>query len=255
MYFYVSVTSLFALSLSATAVSGAPALDTTSLGEVPFTFTSWIDGMIANPNGNHLSPDEAVDAAYNGSSLQLGKRVWCDVEASHPRTNARDAAYCLDYLTRLHNQGIRCGLASNEYWVVKCQRNNAIIVASKSAAASQSISCGDFARNGGSIFDSCWRSDDTIVGQEIRYGNTNIGPTAAKTVSYRAKTVGYRARHPHLTAWVVDHSYQVVGPAIPCSSILISSLDDVRNMSSSLLSLVLYFPQPKNSSVHCVTLS
>lgn len=89
MYFYVSVTSLFALSLSATAVSGAPALDTTSLGEVPFTFTSWIDGMIANPNGNHLSPDEAVDAAYNGSSLQLGKRVWCDVEASHPRTNVR----------------------------------------------------------------------------------------------------------------------------------------------------------------------
>lgn len=89
MHYFISVPSLFALILSATAVSGAPALDTTSVGEVPFTFTSWVEGMIANPNGNHLSPDEAVDAVYNTSSIQLGKRVWCDVEASHPRTNVR----------------------------------------------------------------------------------------------------------------------------------------------------------------------
>lgn len=58
----------------------------------------------------------------------------------HMCTQARDAAYCLEYLTGLHNQGIRCGLPASEYWQVKCQRNNAIIVASKSAAASQSIS-------------------------------------------------------------------------------------------------------------------
>lgn len=36
---------------------------------------------------------------------------------------------------------------------------------------------GDVARNGGSIFDSCWRADDTIMGQEIKYGNTNIAVT------------------------------------------------------------------------------
>jgi hypothetical protein len=87
MFLSVSVPSLLAVILSDIAASGTPVLDTTSVGEVPCTFTSWIDGMIANPNGNHLSPDEAVDAAYNVSSLQLGKRVWCDVEHSHPRTN------------------------------------------------------------------------------------------------------------------------------------------------------------------------
>jgi hypothetical protein len=51
------ILSLIALSASVAAI---PTTGTTSA--VTFTFAQWIEDIIANPDGNHLSPEEAVAA-------------------------------------------------------------------------------------------------------------------------------------------------------------------------------------------------
>lgn len=44
-----------------------------------FTFSQWIEDIIANPDGDHLSPEQAVAAklAAIESDGSLGKRAWC----------------------------------------------------------------------------------------------------------------------------------------------------------------------------------
>lgn len=87
--FLVSV--LLALSTSAAA---APSTSTST----EFTFVQWIEDIIADPAGDHLSPEEAVAAKNAAMSNTLQKRVNCDqpwgsanvrlpqhAPASHPR--------------------------------------------------------------------------------------------------------------------------------------------------------------------------
>lgn len=51
-----------------------------------FTFVQWVEDIIADPDGNHLSPEEAV-AAKNAAveATPLLKRAYC--EESWPRAN------------------------------------------------------------------------------------------------------------------------------------------------------------------------
>jgi hypothetical protein len=64
--------ALLALS---TSVAAAPSAPTSN----EFTFAQWIEDIIADPTGDHLSPEEAV-AAKNAAvaSNTLGKRINCD---------------------------------------------------------------------------------------------------------------------------------------------------------------------------------
>ncbi|OAK97778.1 hypothetical protein IQ06DRAFT_296081 [Phaeosphaeriaceae sp. SRC1lsM3a] len=158
MYFSVYSLSLFALILSATTISAAPAPDTTSADEAPFTFSSWIDGILADPNGNHLSPHEAV-AAANRTAARLGKRAICDDQANHFQpanvrflsvpyhktcvnvsTQADDASWCLRYIADLHAKGIRCGIGANQFMNNICKHGNAIVTSSKSDPSGQGYS-------------------------------------------------------------------------------------------------------------------
>jgi hypothetical protein len=73
--YYIPALALLILSASVAAV---PTTSKTSV--VPFTFVQWIEDIIANPNGDNLTPDEAVaakNAAYAAAN-QLDKRApWC----------------------------------------------------------------------------------------------------------------------------------------------------------------------------------
>lgn len=75
-----SALPLFALCI---AVIAAPAPADTSL-ETPFTFSSWIEAIIANPSGSHLTAAEAVAVANISQAVATrAKRqrqvfVWCE---------------------------------------------------------------------------------------------------------------------------------------------------------------------------------
>ncbi len=80
----VNLSLLLALSAvaCASAIPTAQAPDTTSTTE-PFSFSTWIEGIIADPDGTHLTPEEAVaakQASVNASTsggLQTRGAAWC----------------------------------------------------------------------------------------------------------------------------------------------------------------------------------
>lgn len=71
-----------ALSACVAAIPDAAACDRAVNSTATFTFSEWIEGIIANPGGEHLTPLEAVEAknvAIAGSpDLPLSKRYNCD---------------------------------------------------------------------------------------------------------------------------------------------------------------------------------
>lgn len=75
--------TIAALTLSA-CVAAIPGARTTST--TPFTFAQWVEDIIADPNGDHLSPEEAV-AAKNAAvaATPIERRANC--EQSWPRAN------------------------------------------------------------------------------------------------------------------------------------------------------------------------
>ena len=71
----------FLPALALTVLSTSVASQPTSQ---PFSFSQWIEDIIADPSAPHLSPYEAVQAAMataNGPSIEernpLTKRAWC----------------------------------------------------------------------------------------------------------------------------------------------------------------------------------
>jgi hypothetical protein len=88
-------TDLFLASLALAPALALPAASTEGEVEV-FSFGKWIDGIIDNPDGDNLTPDEAIaawTASANGTrpaSRSLDKRaplvctegVWCKVRTT-----------------------------------------------------------------------------------------------------------------------------------------------------------------------------
>jgi hypothetical protein len=69
-----TLTTLLAIGYSVVAM---PATTTTTAS---FAFSQWIEDIIADPTGNHLSPEEAVSAKKAAASTvldMLEKRAWC----------------------------------------------------------------------------------------------------------------------------------------------------------------------------------
>jgi hypothetical protein len=75
-------TELFLASLALAPALALPAAPTEGDSEV-FSFGKWIDGIIANPDGNNLTPEEAV-AAWSASSN--GTRAAGGLEKRAPLT-------------------------------------------------------------------------------------------------------------------------------------------------------------------------
>lgn len=94
----VALYTLAVLSLSA-CVAARPDAKTTAA--VPFTFVQWVEDIIADPHGDHLSPEEAV-AAKNAAvvSTHLGKRVNCEQQWARANVSLQSGA------TRRRRQGV-----------------------------------------------------------------------------------------------------------------------------------------------------
>jgi len=54
----------FALLAVLGAVRAAPTAPETELVTSSFSFAEWVEGIIADPQGNHLTPEQAI-AAFN----------------------------------------------------------------------------------------------------------------------------------------------------------------------------------------------
>ncbi|KAK1980103.1 hypothetical protein LZ30DRAFT_782986 [Colletotrichum cereale] len=168
--------ALAALALA--QLTGAAPTATQSNAVEVFSFSKWVDAIIANPDGDNLTPEEAVEAwhaslnetsaAPTGENL-LQKRFYCntipDTEAYVP-----DAVACINDLARKGGQECRVNAVS-----VFCVIGRAQItgVAGGNPAVTSS-SCNDVARGAGYVMDHCTRADNTVQGAEFAYGNGNL---------------------------------------------------------------------------------
>ncbi|KAL1852478.1 hypothetical protein Daus18300_012159 [Diaporthe australafricana] len=126
-------------ALAALAFTALVAAVPTTTSTAPFTFVQWVEDIIANPDGDHLSPEEAVAAKNAAVAAGPIKRVNC--EQSLTRANADDAAACLDDLARLGSQGVSCVLTEFQYSLQMCRIGNARIVGSKSTGPTVGTNC------------------------------------------------------------------------------------------------------------------
>jgi len=61
------------------------AFPTASTAKSSFSFVDWVDGIIANPDGEHLTPEEAVAAfhAAGGSNQAFGEFAPLDSQSAN----------------------------------------------------------------------------------------------------------------------------------------------------------------------------
>ncbi|KAK4149512.1 hypothetical protein C8A00DRAFT_18801 [Chaetomidium leptoderma] len=169
---------LVALAMSA-SVAAAPSEPSKTTG---FSFEQWIEDIIANPH-TALTVDEAIAAAQAadvvGSTDGLQKRYLQCNTAGWKRAPGRDAAACADDLARKGNNGVNCVIPSNTGLIEMCRIGGAQVHAAKptrvvNLPVPQSANCNDVARTIGQIFDNCWRSDDTVLGDATCITNDNM---------------------------------------------------------------------------------
>ncbi|KAK3385356.1 hypothetical protein B0H63DRAFT_543672 [Podospora didyma] len=136
--------TLFTLALLALshAVNAAPTAEVTESVTSTFSFRNWVEGIIANPNGNNLTPEEAV----------------------------ADAVACINELARRGGDTCRANSVS-----VFCRNNGAQITGVAGGGVTNTASsCNDVARGAGFVMDHCTRADNTVQGAEFAYGNGNL---------------------------------------------------------------------------------
>lgn len=72
------------LTLSALAILVSTSLVTALPAAQPFSVESWVNDIIANPDGNHLSPEEAAKQYSQPTEGSLDKRATCHDTAYAP---------------------------------------------------------------------------------------------------------------------------------------------------------------------------
>ncbi|KAL2141778.1 hypothetical protein VTI28DRAFT_2034 [Corynascus sepedonium] len=171
--------SLVGLAMAA-SVAAAPAPSAEASAAVTrttFSFEAWVEDIIANPD-TALTVDEALAAAeaadvVGSAGGLLSKRATCD-PSGWARANARDATSCVNDLARKGGNGVQCAIGQGQFNIQMCSIGNAKIVGIKNTSPRVAVNCNDIARTAGKIFDSCWRSDDTIVGSQYCITNNKI---------------------------------------------------------------------------------
>ncbi|KAG7126352.1 hypothetical protein HYQ45_012938 [Verticillium longisporum] len=162
--------------LALLAVAKAAAIPSES--EAPtsiFSFEQWVEDIIANPDGKHLSPEEAVDAhlSYiNGTDVSvlearaLEKRVTCWTRDTQPPPAwGPDAVTCINYLASIGSRA--CTV--HQYGQLFRRCGNARIYGTTGGSQRLPVTdvCNNVARAAGRVMDSCYRSDNTVRGGEM----------------------------------------------------------------------------------------
>ncbi|KAF6832374.1 hypothetical protein CPLU01_06199 [Colletotrichum plurivorum] len=141
-----------------------------------FSFGKWVDGIIANPDGDNLTPEEAIEAwkasinetaaAADGDNA-LQKRYACNTQPNN-EASVPDAVWCINDIAR------RGGTCSVPGVVTFCTHGNAKITGVRTSNTPTSSACNDVARGAGFVMDHCTRADNTVQGNEFAYGNGNL---------------------------------------------------------------------------------
>ncbi|KAH7073705.1 hypothetical protein BKA63DRAFT_514655 [Paraphoma chrysanthemicola] len=133
------------------------------------SFSEWVDGILENPDGDNMTPEEVIDAFNKGQfsppSAKFGrslveKRATC-YEFPTLTCLITDAVACVNTVARKTNcKGI----------YLQCQIGTAVLTTDGTTDSS----CNDVARGGGFILDRCVVAGSNVVqGSEFAYGNGN----------------------------------------------------------------------------------
>ncbi|KAK2043093.1 hypothetical protein LZ31DRAFT_555490 [Colletotrichum somersetense] len=143
---------------------------------VPFSFEKWADDIIANPNGQHPSPEEAIALAFNQTSTDgLEKRqadVSCTFNDPAHSASVADAVWCIDFIAQRANVACRAVVSATSF----CRRGQAQITGVATGGnppRDTSSPCGDVARSAGAIMDACTRNG-LVYGENNAWGNGNM---------------------------------------------------------------------------------
>ncbi|KAM5345694.1 hypothetical protein ACJ41O_011555 [Fusarium nematophilum] len=172
--------STLAILASASVVAGMPStspagslsLASNHDAQQPFSFESWVESIIANPDGDHLSPEEAVKAAEasrTGGEGSLDERAWCWGD-----DNVTKAAYVPDAvkcINRLAAKGKKRCRVDGTGLLCKIGRARIRAQTGGTTKTKQSDTCNNIARSAGKVMDKCTRADNTVHGSEYAWGN------------------------------------------------------------------------------------
>ncbi|KAH7345906.1 hypothetical protein BKA66DRAFT_576844 [Pyrenochaeta sp. MPI-SDFR-AT-0127] len=134
------------------------------------SFSEWVDGILEDPNGDNMTPEEVINAYKNGqfstpsaaksSCSLIQKRATC-YEQPNTECLIVDAVACINAVARRGANDCR-----NVY--MQCKLNTAAMTTD----GETNSSCNDVARGGGFILDHCVRAgSDWVEGSEYAYGN------------------------------------------------------------------------------------
>ncbi|KAM0438458.1 hypothetical protein ACHAPT_001207 [Fusarium lateritium] len=169
------------LSLSAVAILATssvamalPAPASSSNAAETFSWESWVEGIIADPNADHLSPEDAIKAAQaTASKRSLDIRDPKCSGDDAPEGNAKElgAVNCINKLAALGDKACKV----NDAVTIMCSQDGAQITAVVPGGRyPTSDTCNNMARAAGRIMDKCFRGDYTVNGREYSLGNSNI---------------------------------------------------------------------------------
>ncbi|RMI95250.1 hypothetical protein BHE90_017025 [Fusarium euwallaceae] len=150
------------LTLSALAILVSTSLVTALPAAQPFSVESWVNDIIANPNGNHLSPEEAAKQYSQPTEGSLDKRATCH-DTAYAAANVPDAVACINQLAGKGETACVVARSSSRF----CEIGGAAIDGFVPAGAEGTQApCSEVARAAGRIMDTCWRADNTVKGWE-----------------------------------------------------------------------------------------
>ncbi|KAH7305505.1 hypothetical protein B0I35DRAFT_443914 [Stachybotrys elegans] len=161
----------------ATPVAATQNLEEASKG---FRFEDWANAIAANPDGEHLSPEEAIQV-FNAADIQdhhqVAKRddVTCNSRGL-PRASLADSVTCINQLAARGSANCHIPYAGG---ATLCQFGLAEIHGATVNRAGSVLPCQTFAASAGRILDICVRPGDTTV-QGNNHPNQNIQITLAQ---------------------------------------------------------------------------
>ncbi|KAJ0423639.1 hypothetical protein BJY00DRAFT_309879 [Aspergillus carlsbadensis] len=148
-----------------------------------FSFEAWVNGIIADPEGDHLSPVEAVASAQNDAGelpalerrsgdLEARESISCNDKAK-PKASLSDASNAISQLARRGNANCHIPYASgaslSKYGLAQIYG----VTVNKHGSI---LPCTTFAQSAGRILDVCVKSatQTTVQGSNHPTGNIQI---------------------------------------------------------------------------------
>ncbi|KAJ3456970.1 hypothetical protein MRS44_014111 [Fusarium solani] len=166
--------STVAILASSSLVMAMPAPASNDNGAQAFSWENWVEGIIADPNGSHLSPEDAVEASKAAEakrSLDIRDASCRGDDVAEKSAYVPDAVACIDQLASYGDKACK----ANSAVTVMCKIGGAQITAVVPGGRyPTSDTCQNMARAAGKIMDKCTRADQTVNGADYSFGNGNI---------------------------------------------------------------------------------